>query len=401
MSESSQRRTAWLLAVSLDILALWIVASGLGRLPFDGPSGRLVHLGDLDITRKDRCPSHARRVMSPKCRGSRRHPAPRDPHLRRAPAREVELAGRRRVPHDRLVLATGSVLTLTPIRGLVRMDGRLQEAGDTSTSAPARRTCSYGDPGALRCQHGGSGGGAGTARAARRAWPTSPRSAGVSHQTVSRVLNGSPLVKEDTRARVLAAIEEMGYRRNNAARMLATNRSGRIGMISAHLALHGPSMIAVAVQEAGHDAGYDVSLVGVSDFSPESLQGAVDRLLDEAVEALVDRGRPPQRDRAGAVARPVRAGRARPGRQRRPAHGRRHRPGRGARLATEHLLDLGHRHVAHVTGPAGLGRGRSAPGRVAAGARATAACCPVRSSPGTGRRAAATRRVSGSRRTRT
>ena len=79
--------------------------------------------------------------------------------------------------------------------------------------------------------------------------------AGVSHQTVSRVLNGSTLVKEGTRTKVLAAIEELGYRRNNAARMLATNRSGRIGMISAHLALHGPSMIAVSVQEAGHAAG--------------------------------------------------------------------------------------------------------------------------------------------------
>ena len=85
---------------------------------------------------------------------------------------------------------------------------------------------------------------------------------GVSHQTVSRVLNGSPLVRDDTRDRVIAAIEELGYRRNSAARMLATNRSGRIGMISAHLALHGPSSIAVAVQEAGHAAGYEVSLVG-------------------------------------------------------------------------------------------------------------------------------------------
>ena len=59
--------------------------------------------------------------------------------------------------------------------------------------------------------------------------------AGVSHQTVSRVLNDSPLVRADTRERVLAAIEELGYRRNMAARLLATNRSGRIGMVSAHL----------------------------------------------------------------------------------------------------------------------------------------------------------------------
>jgi DNA-binding LacI/PurR family transcriptional regulator len=175
--------------------------------------------------------------------------------------------------------------------------------------------------------------------------------AGVSHQTVSRVLNGSPLVKDGTRAKVLAAIEELGYRRNNAARMLATNRSGRIGMISAHLALHGPSMIAVAVQEAGHAAGYDVSLVGVSDFSPESLQGAVDRLLDEAVEALViavahrsateralslDLSVPVVLVQGVTNGQPMASGIDQ-------VH--------GARLATEHLLDLGHRHVAHVTGP--------------------------------------------------
>src|SRR5688572_13959112 len=80
--------------------------------------------------------------------------------------------------------------------------------------------------------------------------------AGVSHQTVSRVLNGSPLVREETRARVLTAIGELGYRRNQAARLLRTNRSCRIGMVSAHLALHGPSMIAAAVQDAGYEAGY-------------------------------------------------------------------------------------------------------------------------------------------------
>ncbi|WP_211752828.1 LacI family DNA-binding transcriptional regulator [Nocardioides lianchengensis] len=175
--------------------------------------------------------------------------------------------------------------------------------------------------------------------------------AGVSHQTVSRVLNDSPLVKEDTRVKVLAAIEEMGYRRNNAARMLATNRSGRIGMISAHLALHGPSMIAVSVQEAGHDAGYDVSLVGVSDFAPESLQGAVDRLLDEAVEALVvavahrtateralslDLSVPVVLVQGVSAGQPMAAGIDQEA---------------GAGVATEHLLDLGHRHVAHVTGP--------------------------------------------------
>jgi len=176
--------------------------------------------------------------------------------------------------------------------------------------------------------------------------------AGVSHQTVSRVLNGSTLVKEGTRTKVLAAIEELGYRRNNAARMLATNRSGRIGMISAHLALHGPSMIAVSVQEAGHAAGYDVSLVGVSDFSPESLQGAVDRLLDEAVEALViavahrsatERALSLELSVPVVLVQGVTPGQTMASGIDQVA---------GARLATDHLLDLGHRRVAHVTGPA-------------------------------------------------
>jgi DNA-binding LacI/PurR family transcriptional regulator len=175
--------------------------------------------------------------------------------------------------------------------------------------------------------------------------------AGVSHQTVSRVLNGSPLVKDHTRERVLAAIAELGYRRNNAARMLATNRSGRIGMISAHLAFYGPSMIAVAVQEAGHEAGYDVSLVGVSDFSPDSLHGAVDRLLDEAVEAIVVAvAHRSSLERARSLDLPIPVVIAQGVSEGEPMAAGVDQVAGGV-LATAHLLDLGHAHVAHVTGP--------------------------------------------------
>ena len=54
---------------------------------------------------------------------------------------------------------------------------------------------------------------------------------GVSYQTVSRVANGSPLVAEKTRARILKAIAELNYRPNLAARRLATRRSNVIGMV--------------------------------------------------------------------------------------------------------------------------------------------------------------------------
>lgn len=175
--------------------------------------------------------------------------------------------------------------------------------------------------------------------------------AGVSHQTVSRVLNGSELVRQETRERVLAAISELGYRRNNAARVLATRRSRRIGMISTHLALHGPSMIAVSVQAAGHHAGYGVSLVAVEDFSGPALSEGVDRLLDEAVEAIIVAvAHRDARHQVTALEPPV------------PmvfvqgvGHGESMAVGidqeAGARLAVEHLLDLGHRQVALVSGP--------------------------------------------------
>lgn len=175
--------------------------------------------------------------------------------------------------------------------------------------------------------------------------------AGVSHQTVSRVLNDSSSVKEETRDRVLAAIEALGYRRNMAARMLATNRSRRIGMVSAHLVLYGPSMVSAAVQDAGHDAGYDVSLVGLAEFSAECLHDAVERLLDQAVEALVIAVA--HRDalaatRALDLAIPVVVAQGVVAGESMAAGIDQHA---GARRATEHLLDLGHTSIAHVTGP--------------------------------------------------
>jgi DNA-binding LacI/PurR family transcriptional regulator len=180
---------------------------------------------------------------------------------------------------------------------------------------------------------------------------TVARRAGVSHQTVSRVLNDASLVKEETRLRVLAAIDELGYRRNFAARLLATNRSRRIGMITAHFALHGPSMIALGVQEASQRAGYDVALVVLPEFSPESLGNAVDRLSDQAVEAIVVAVAHPGADemtRALQLSIPVvlvqgvlTASSL--------STGIDHRA--GAMMAVDHLLDLGHRHVAHIGGP--------------------------------------------------
>src|SRR3954471_7341525 len=64
--------------------------------------------------------------------------------------------------------------------------------------------------------------------------------AGVSYQTVSRVLHDSPNVHEETRTRVLAAIRQLDYRPNTMARALVTGRSKALGVVSFDSTLYGP-----------------------------------------------------------------------------------------------------------------------------------------------------------------
>src|SRR5437870_20633 len=89
------------------------------------------------------------------------------------------------------------------------------------------------------------------------------RVAGVSHQTVSRVLNGAPHVRPDTRERVLAAIRELDYRPNSAARALVTRRSQTLGVVSFGSALYGPASMLDGIEQAARSAGYFVSVASL------------------------------------------------------------------------------------------------------------------------------------------
>jgi DNA-binding LacI/PurR family transcriptional regulator len=177
------------------------------------------------------------------------------------------------------------------------------------------------------------------------------RLAGVSHQTVSRVINGSPSIRPATKERVLAAIDELGYRPNTAARALVTRRSGIIGIVGTNIALYGPSSIQRSVQEAARAAGYFSSLVPLTDVTREELRGALDHLARQAVEAVVVIA---AQEEAVAVVQSEEAGV--------PLivvegdlSGRGLSVGvdqiDGARQATRHLIDLGHRVIDHVAGP--------------------------------------------------
>ena len=175
--------------------------------------------------------------------------------------------------------------------------------------------------------------------------------AGVSHQTVSRVINGSPSIRPATKARVEQAIEELGYRPNTAARALVTRRSGIIGIVGTNSALFGPSSIQRSVQEAARAAGYFSSLVPLAEVTVEELRGALDHLARQSVEAIVMIA---AQEDALAVVHSADAGL--------PLivvegdlSGRGLSVGvdqiDGARQATQHLIDLGHRAIDHVAGP--------------------------------------------------
>ncbi|WP_371484307.1 LacI family DNA-binding transcriptional regulator [Kitasatospora sp. NBC_00315] len=179
------------------------------------------------------------------------------------------------------------------------------------------------------------------------------RVAGVSHQTVSRVLNGAPHVRPDTRDRVLAAIRELDYRPNSAARALVTRRSQTLGVVSFASALYGPAAMLDGIEQAARSAGYFVSVASLRSLDSRSLQEAVDRLRDQSVEGIVVIA--PQISAVSAVAKlsstvPVVA--VGSGSQSRVPMVAVDNEA-GALAATRHLLDLGHETVHHVAGPAG------------------------------------------------
>lgn len=84
--------------------------------------------------------------------------------------------------------------------------------------------------------------------------------AGVSHQTVSRVINNSPSVSDATRAKVQRAIDELGYRPSNSARALASRRSRTIGLIAGGQRFFGPISAISAIESTARSHGLFVSV---------------------------------------------------------------------------------------------------------------------------------------------
>ena len=177
------------------------------------------------------------------------------------------------------------------------------------------------------------------------------RLAGVSYQTVSRVLNDSPSIRDSTKQRVLDVIEEVGYRPNQAARALVTSRSRTIGVLSSQSAHYGPTTSLNAIEVAAREAGYRLSITSTASGDYASIKAALDYLHSQSIEALVviapqTRVYDALRDLSITVPFVTLESTGQ-----NLGHSLSVDQVHGARLATRHLIELGHTEIVHISGP--------------------------------------------------
>lgn len=110
---------------------------------------------------------------------------------------------------------------------------------------------------------------------------------GVSHQTVSRVVNNTGSVSRLTREKVQAAIEQLGYQPNLAAKALATGRTNTIGVLSYDSTLYGPTAMLHSIQVAAREAGYQVVLNSVVNLSNSELTKGIAALAKANVDGVI------------------------------------------------------------------------------------------------------------------
>jgi DNA-binding LacI/PurR family transcriptional regulator len=180
------------------------------------------------------------------------------------------------------------------------------------------------------------------------------RLAGVSHQTVSRVLNGHPSIRDVTKSRVLAAMDELKFRPSRAARMLSMRRSETIGVLAAAVGSHyGPASSVSAVEDAARERGFYATVAHLASVAPSAISAAIEDLLSQEVEGIVivaPRTSVLSRLAALSMDVPIVA-----------AQGEQHGSGvipvvsvdqeAGVRMLLDYLMGRGHRRILHVAGP--------------------------------------------------
>lgn len=179
------------------------------------------------------------------------------------------------------------------------------------------------------------------------------RVAGVSVPTVSRVLNGSVPVSAARRERVMAAIQELGFRPNGAARALATGGQPMIAVFAGDTTKYGYASTLQGIEEAARQAGFMVVISVVETDDRRTVEAAIDHALGQPLAGAIVLEYDPAGIAALGAIPPwlpvVAAASGRPADEK-IAHAFMDDRLAAAR-ATQHLLDIGHRTVHHVAIP--------------------------------------------------
>jgi DNA-binding LacI/PurR family transcriptional regulator len=174
---------------------------------------------------------------------------------------------------------------------------------------------------------------------------------GVSHQTVSRVLNNHKNVSEKTRTKVLKAMEDLGYRPNLMARALVTGKTATIGVLSHDTTLFGPASTLHAVQSAAREKGYKTTIFSLKGEDRDSIIAGIRELMSDAVDGIVIIAPQIQSTKEvsdvignfPAVLVESESSASLPSVNVDQLY--------GAYEITKHLISLGHKSIAHITGP--------------------------------------------------
>ncbi len=173
---------------------------------------------------------------------------------------------------------------------------------------------------------------------------------GLSHQTVSRVINHHPRVLPETRERVLQAIRALGYKPNQAARFLANRRSTVIGLVTDDPGIYGPAHAILSLEQEARLHGYTLMIFGLRSLTIDEAKAGAEQLVAASAEGLlVDVPVEVNKSELAAamgnipfVTLDIDGGKFFP--SFRVDHVL------GSRLATEHLVSLGHTKIAGLLG---------------------------------------------------
>jgi LacI family transcriptional regulator len=178
--------------------------------------------------------------------------------------------------------------------------------------------------------------------------------AGVSTQTVSRVINNRPDVSPDTREKVLKVIAELGYQPSALARSLIQQRSYTLGVVTAGLKYIGPSRTLSGITTAAAELGYSLLLKELPSFDSNNvvpiLQEFVSRHVDGIIWAVPEVGENrkwldnPPLDLQG----PIVFLNMKPRKKTSIVSIDNYL---GGRMVMNHLMEQGYRHIGHISGP--------------------------------------------------